>query len=184
MESIEKEIRLKVSNQDIDNIKKVSEPYKKDSHMIDVTLGKYGFESLKKVGYICRVRCKENNYFIEIKKYLNNDDAIEKSIKVNSLEEGISFLNLLGFEAYLILDRYREIRKYNNLLLYIDKFEDIGNYLEIEYQESDKKEALKFIKDLKLSLELQDKYGDIVYKKLKEDDNFKNNYAKKLSLLK
>ena len=41
-------------------------------------------------------------------------------------------------EPYLVLDRYREVRKYNNLLIFIDEFDTIGSYIEIEYQESDK----------------------------------------------
>ena len=182
--NIEKEIRLKINDNDINNIKNISIPYKKDTHMIDITLGKYGFESLKKTGYIIRIRYKNNEYFIEIKKYLNNDECIEKSIKIAGLQEGIDFLNLLGFEIYLILDRHREIRKYNNLLLYIDKFEDIGNYLEIEYQDSDIKEAYNFIDTLNLNKELQDKYGDIISKKIKNDNKFKNEYNKRLSLYK
>ena len=38
--------------------------------MVDLTLGKYGFESLNKTGYICRVRCKNNEFFIEVKNIL------------------------------------------------------------------------------------------------------------------
>ena len=182
--NIEKEIRIKINKNDIENIKNISEPVKKETHMIDITLGKYGFESLKKTGYICRIRYKNNEYYIEIKKYLNNDECIEKSIKISGLQEGIEFLNLLGYEMYLVLDRYREIRKYNNLILYIDKFEDIGNYLEIEYQNTTILEAYEFINDLNLDKELQDKYGDIVYKKLNNDEDFSQEYNKKLSLYK
>lgn len=181
MNNIEKEIRLKIDNELIDKIKNITLPHKEQYHMIDITLGKYGFESLNKTGYICRVRCKNDKFFIEVKKYLNNDECIEKSIAVPSLEDGISIFNLLGYDIYLILDRYREIRKYNDLLIYIDIFEDLGSYIEIEYQNSSKEEAYNFIDRLQLNLELQEKYGDIVYKKIKEDDVYKKIYINKIN---
>ena len=182
--NIEKEIRLKVNEEEIEKIRNVSVSYKKETHLIDVTMGMYGFDSLYKTGYICRVRSNNNECFLEIKKYFNDNECIEKNIKVSSLKDGIDFLNLLGYEIYLILDRYREIRKYNDLILYIDRFDDIGNYLEIEYQDSNKEEAEQFINKFNLSKELQDKYGDILCKKLNEDFNYRENFNKKLNLYK
>ena len=83
-------------------------------------------------------------------------------------------------EPYLVLDRYREVRKYNNLLIFIDEFATIGSYVEIEYQESDKDEVYKFIELLGLNNEEQDKYGDIVKNLISNDDNFKNSMIKML----
>ena len=83
-------------------------------------------------------------------------------------------------EPYLVLDRYREVRKYNNLLIFIDEFDTIGSYIEIEYQESDKDEVYKFIELLNLDNKEQDKYGDIVRNLISSDDNLKNKMIKKL----
>ena len=83
-------------------------------------------------------------------------------------------------EPYLVLDRYREVRKYNSLLIFIDEFDTIGSYIEIEYQESDKDEAYKFIELLNLDNKEQDKYGDIVRNLISSDDNLKNKMIKKL----
>ena len=83
-------------------------------------------------------------------------------------------------EPYLVLDRYREVRKYNNLLIFIDEFATIGSYVEIEYQESEKEEVYKFIELLGLNNEEQDKYGDIVKNLISSDDNLKNSMIKML----
>lgn len=78
------------------------------------------------------------------------------------------------------LDRYREVRKYNNLLIFIDEFDTIGSYIEIEYQDSDNDEAYKFIELLDLDNKEQDKYGDIVRNLISSDDNLKKKMIKKL----
>ena len=145
MSSIEKEIRLKINDNDIVRIKKVTDSYK-----------------------------------IEIKNYQNKDECLEKSLPINSIRDGLDFFKLLNMEPYLVLDRYREVRKYNNLLIFIDEFDTIGSYIEIEYQESDKDEAYKFIELLNLDNKEQDKYGDIVRNLISSDDNLKKKMIKKL----
>ena len=180
MSSIEKEIRLKINDNDIERIKKITDSYKERTRLIDITCGKYGFDSLSKLGYIGRIRCNGNSYKIEIKNYQNKDECLEKSLSINSIRDGLDFFKLLNMEPYLVLDRYREVRKYNNLLIFIDEFATIGSYVEIEYQESEKEEAYKFIELLGLNNEEQDKYGDIVKNLISNDDNFKNSMIKML----
>lgn len=180
MSSIEKEIRLKVDDNDIERIKKVTDDYKEITRLIDITCGKYEFDSLNKLGYIGRIRCKDKNYKIEIKNYQNKDECLEKALPINSIRDGLDFFKLLNMEPYLILDRYREVRKYNSLLIYIDEFDTIGSYVEIEYQESNKEEAYSFIELLGLNNKEQDKYGDIVRNLISSDDNLKKKMIKKL----
>ena len=93
---------------------------KKKTRLIDITCGKYEFDFLNKLGYIGRIRCKDSNYKIEIKNYQNKDECLEKALPINSIRDGLDFFKLLNMEPYLILDRYREVRKYNGLLIYID----------------------------------------------------------------
>ena len=180
MSSIEKEIRLKINDNDIERIKKVTDSYKERTRLIDITCGKYEFDSLSKLGYIGRIRCNGNSYKIEIKNYQNKNECLEKALPINSIRDGLDFFKLLNMEPYLVLDRYREVRKYNNLLIFIDEFDTIGSYIEIEYQESDKDEAYKFIELLDLDNKEQDKYGDIVRNLISNDDNLKKKMIKKL----
>ena len=180
MSSIEKEIRLKINDNDIERIKNVTDSYKGRTRLIDITCGKYEFDSLSKLGYIGRIRCNGNSYKIEIKNYQNKDECLEKALPINSIRDGLDFFKLLNMEPYLVLDRYREVRKYNNLLIFIDEFDTIGSYIEIEYQESDKDETYKFIELLDLDNKEQDKYGDIVRNLINNDDNLKKKMIKKL----
>lgn len=180
MSSIEKEIRLKVDDKDIEKIKKVTDDYKEKTRLIDITCGKYEFDSFNKLGYIGRIRCKDNNYKIEIKNYQNKDECLEKALPINSIRDGLDFFKLLNMKPYLILDRYREVRKYNGLLIYIDEFDTIGSYVEIEYKESNKDEAYNFIELLGLNNKEKDKYDDIIRNLISSDDNLKKKMIKKL----
>lgn len=166
MKGIEEEIRLEVTKDQVKQIKDITKEYKEDTRMIDITCGKYGFESLSKVGYICRIRQKDSKITMEIKKYLEDEKCIERSIKIDTVEDGLEFFKLLDLTPYLILKRNREIRKYNDLLIYIDRFDDIGDYIEIEYQNSSREEALNFAKGLNIELDFKEKYGDIVRKRI------------------
>ena len=185
MSSIEKEIRLKINDNDIERIKKVTDSYKERTRLIDITCGKYEFDSLSKLGYIGRIRCNGNSYKIEIKNYQNKDECLEKALPINSIRDGLDFFKLLNMEPYLVLDRYREVRKYNNLLIFIDEFDTIGSYIEIEYQNihgewMNEDEAYKFIELLNLDNKEQDKYGDIVRNLISNDDDLKKKMIKKL----
>lgn len=182
MPKIEKEIRLKINKSDIKKIKKVTNNLKKRERMIDITCGKYGFNSLKKLGYIGRIRYSSEYLKIEIKKYKSKNQALEKSIKISSIKDGLEFFELLDMYPYLVLDRYREIRKYNDLLIFIDEFETIGDYLEIEYE--NKMDAIEFINMIGIELIEQKKYGDIYKNKIDNDPKFKNNSLIELDKLK
>ena len=81
MEDIEEEIRLEVTKDQIKQIKDITKEYKEDTRMIDITCGKYGFDSLSKVGYICRIRQKYDKITMEIKKYLEENPQIAKEIE-------------------------------------------------------------------------------------------------------
>lgn len=174
MSNIEKEIRLKVHECDIDKIKNLTNAYKRRQRLIDITCGKYGFDSLGKLGFIGRIRCKDNDYKMEIKNYQNENECLEKSISINSIRDGLEFFRLLNMVPYLILDRYREVRKYGNLLIFIDEFETIGDFVEIEYQESNEEEVDKFINLLGLEKNYQKKYGDIVKQLIENDLSYQN----------
>lgn len=177
MSKIEKEIRLEVNKEQIEKIRDNSELITERSRMIDVTCGKYGFDSLSKVGYICRVRAKNGKYKIEIKNYLDKEKAMEKSLPVDSVKDGIEFFELLGMKPYLVLDRYRETRKYDGLIICIDEFQDtLGDFVEIEYQEADRNKAIEYINSIGIEMDLKEKYGDIIKNKLEDDKEFEKNF--------
>lgn len=181
MSNIEQEIRLEVNKNQIEKVRINTDLVSERKRMIDITCGKYGFDSLSKVGYICRVRAKNGKYKLEIKNYLESEKAMEKSIEIKSVKEGVDFLSLLGMDPYLVLDRYRETRKHNDLLICIDEFQDdIGDYIEIEYQEADRNQAIQFMKDMGLDLDLKEKYGDLIKMRLENDKEFEKKFTESL----
>ena len=69
---IEKEIRFKIeSDSKIKEIELETEEIQGKSETIDLVLGWKGFESLDKYGFICRVRKKNDEIYLEYfrKKY-------------------------------------------------------------------------------------------------------------------
>lgn len=171
---LEKEVRYNITNSQIEKIKEITQDYKEKTEMLDITCGYDGFDSYSKYGYICRIRQKGNNITLEVKNYFNQDECLEQSIKLEKVIDGVNYLKLIGMKPYLYLKRYREIRKYKNLKIFIDEFDIIGNYVEIEYQDSKnaKEELSEFIKLINIKDEPQDMYGGIIKNKLLNDKEF------------
>ena len=108
---------------------------------------------------------------------------MEQSIKLEKITDGVNYLKLIGMEPYLYLKRTREIRKYKNLKIFIDEFDILGNFVEIEYQDSENEvqEVEEFIKLIEIQGPEQDMYGGIVKGKLESDKDFKEIFDKGLS---
>ena len=178
----EKEVRYKVNKKQIKDIIKNTIPYKEKKEMLDITFGYDGFESLKKHGYICRIRQKEKKVTLEVKNYLNKNECLEQSINLENPEQGANYLKLIGMKPYLYLKRDREIRKYKSLKVFIDEFDILGDFIEIEYQDSNnvKEELNEFLNKFNIDKKEQEKYGDIVKEKLEKDKIFKELFNQEL----
>lgn len=179
----EKEVRYLISKEQIKKIIKNTTLYKERMEMLDITCGYEGFNSYSKYGFICRIRQKGENKTLEVKKYTNNNECIEQAISLERVSDGVNYLKLIGMQPYLYLKRIREVRKYKNLKIFIDKFDILGNFVEIEYQDSENEvqEVEEFIELIKIQGNKQDMYGGIVKDKLESDENFKEIFDKSLS---
>ena len=180
---IEKEVRFIISKEQKEMIKAITEPYKAKNEMLDITCGYAGFDSYSKYGFICRVRQKGDEKTIEVKNYKNQNECIEQSIKLERVSDGVNYLKLIGMEPYLYLKRFREVRKYQNLKIFIDEFDILGDFVEIEYQDSrDEKEELdEFTKRIGIDVkQTQDMYGGIVKEKIEKDEQFRQCFNENL----
>ena len=180
---LEKEVRYKISNKQKEKIIGCTKPFKDKTEMLDITLGYDGFNSYSKYKFICRIRQKGNNKTLEVKNYKNKNECIEQSIKLEKVSDGVNYLKLIGMDVYLYLKRFREVRKYKGLKIFIDEFDMIGDYVEIEYQDSNnaKEELNEFIKLISIKSDPQDMYGGIVKDKLENDSEFKKNFERNLN---
>ena len=179
---IEKEVRYQIDEEQIDKIILNTTPYKEKIEMLDITCGYKGFDSYSLYGFICRVRQKGNKKTLEVKNYLNPNECTEQEIKLENIEDGINYLKLIGMKPYLYLKRFREVRKYKDLKIFIDEFDILGNYVEIEYQDSidSKKNINEFLNLINIKKIPLDMYGSIVKEKLEHDLEFKKVFNKKL----
>lgn len=179
---IEKEIRYSISQEQKNSILKNTTPYKERLEMLDIACGYSGFDSYDKYKFICRIRQKGDKETLEVKKYISDEECLEQSIKLDKVSDGVNFLNLIGMKPYLYLKRFREVRIFKDLKIFIDEFDIIGDYVEIEYQDSENvdEELNEFINLIGIRGETQDMYGDIVKKKLKKDIDFKELFDEKL----
>lgn len=180
--NLEKEVRYAISENVKEKIIELTTPYKEKIEMLDITCGYAGFNSYSKYGYICRVRQKGNRKTLEVKNYKNNNECIEQEIVLDRVCDGVNYLKLIGMEPYLYLKRYREVRKYKNLKIFIDEFDIIGDYVEIEYQDSkNEKEEMKEFKCLVgINAKEEDMYGGIVKDRLEKDKEFKKIFVSNL----
>lgn len=179
---IEKEVRYQINKDTIEKILEETKEYIPRDEMLDITCGYNGFDSYSIYKYICRVRKKGNHCSLEVKNYSNEQECVEQSITLNDARDGINYLKLIGMKPYLYLKRYREVRKYKDLKIFIDEFDILGDFVEIEYQDSkdSKKTVEEFLNIIKIKEEPKEMYGDIVKKKLREDVEFKELFENNL----
>lgn len=180
--NIEKEVRYEATKDIIKNILKVTSPYKERQHMMDITFGYDGFNSLSKYGFICRIRYKNDKRILEVKKK-TNDGWLEQEISLSDLGEGINFYKLIGMTPYMFLNRYREVRKYKGLKVFIDEIEILGDYVEVEFQDSSdaQNELTELLNLVGIKGKEQDLYGDIIKERLKTDKEFSDRYISALN---
>ena len=180
--NIEKEVRYQASKEIINKIINITSPYKERQHMMDITFGYDGFNSLSKYGFICRIRYKKDKQVMEIKKKIE-EGWLEQEINLSNLGEGINFYKLIGMEPYMFLNRYRETRKFKGLKIFIDEIDIVGDYVEIEFQDSNdaKNELLEFLKLVGIQGPEQDLYGDIIKQRLQTDKEFSDKYLSALN---
>ena len=180
---IEKEVRYKINEKDLENIIQKTQPYIPKNDMLDITFGYNGFKSLQEYGFICRVRQKPNKSTLEVKKRIGVD-WLEQEILLDDISSGINYFKLVGMEPYMFLKRFREVRKYKNLKIFIDQIEILGNYVEIEYQDSPNglEELKDFLNVIKITNSTQQElYGDIICKQLQTDPSFNKIYNEALN---
>lgn len=180
---IEKEIRFKIeSDSKIKEIELETEEIQGKSETIDLVLGWKGFESLDKYGFICRVRKKNDEIYLECKKKIKDNIWNESKIKLKEFSEGINFLSLIGMKPYLYINRKRQIRKFKDLKIYIDEVDMLGSFIEIEFQEAqnEKEQIQEFLSHFNIKNIEQKLYGDIFKEKIETDINFKAEFERKM----
>ncbi len=185
--NIEKEYRFSVTDEHFKKIKKLSRLKTKSDRVTDIVMGFYGFNSLDKLGYICRIRQKNGSAILECKKRLNSNTWKEEQIVVASAMQAFSFLSMLGLKPYLLLDRIREERETDDFILALDEVSMLGKFVEVEFKDVNNTNNIKnlqiFLKSCGITSEPQKLYGDIFKEKIENDKNFKFEFEENLTCI-
>jgi predicted adenylyl cyclase CyaB len=175
MAEFEKEYRYYITDEMINKIETISTMVEAEQLQQDLTLGYSGFQSLEKYGYVCRVRQKHDKIWAEVKKRTIHNTFLESKIELKTFKDGIEFFSFLGMKPYLFINKKRTILQYKGLKVFIDVIENLGKFVEIEFQNSEnsKGEIQDFINEVGINSERMPLYGDIIFDKMQSDEEFK-----------
>lgn len=182
VKEIEKEYRYLINDEIINKIRTICKTIEANQEQIDLTLGYYGFNSLKKLGYVTRVRKKADKIWMEIKRRREDGSFIETKLDINDFNNGVKIFSEIGMLPYMYMKRNREILDFKGLRIFLDDIDILGKYVEIEYQqvENSKEKIKDFLNTTGIIDDPQPLYGDIINLKLKTDNKFKDKYSKKM----
>ena len=168
---IEREVRYKINKEIKDKIIKSSYQIEEATKCVDLCMGKYGFDSLEKLGYIIRLRNKSGKCIIESKKRLDNNSWSEAKLTIPTMRDGYAFLKNIGLQPYLYINRTREIRKIDIAKVYIDDLEILGTFVEFELEEGyEFKDLEKYLSEIGIENNPEKLYGDIFKERTKEPE--------------
>lgn len=178
--NIEKEVRYLINKEQYKKLLENTSPLEEEVDTLDLTFGYDGFNSLSKYGFVCRVRQKKNKIVIEIKNKIP-EGWLEQEVKIDTLAVGVNFFKCLNMKPYMYLYKKREVRKFKDLKIFIDKVESLGDFVEIEYQDCNDSvnQLSEFKKVVEITSSEEDLYGNIIQEKLKDQD-YKNIYETNL----
>jgi len=179
---LEQEERYKISEVQLKKILEISQPLIEEMDMLDVSFYENGNNLYDLYKYIIRIRQKDTKKTLEIKNYNDDNTCLEGAINLDSIGDAVNFLSLMNLQPAIYLKRKREVRKFKGLKIFIDKFDIIDNYVEIEYQDSMDYigEILEFKSLCKIDGAKESLYGKIIHDKLKKDSKFKEIFDKKM----
>ena len=178
---IEREVRYRINEEIKNKIINSSSSVEPSNRCVDVCMGKYGFDSLDKLGYIIRLRNKDGKCVMESKKRLDNNSWQESSIRLNTMKEGYDFLKNIGLEAYLYINRTREVRKIEMAKIFIDKVDLLGDFVEFELKEGYEFSDLEgYLNENGIDSKPEKLYGDI-FKEKNQDEKFRIELANRLN---
>jgi adenylate cyclase class 2 len=173
---IEVEIRAKIKNLAFikRKIKDLGGKYIKTEKQVDKIFGRKKYldkdHKIIEGHFSARVRQTGNNISVELKEIRRTGAGLEFSSKVSTIDQGVYFLSKLDFKEAFTISKNRDIHKYKNFEISLDKIDKLGSFIEIEHWQktgSDKEKAIKECIDLlnkidpKVKIETK-KYGDMM----------------------
>lgn len=178
---IEREVRYRISDEEKKKVINTSKLLEEKSICVDLCMGKYGFDSLDRLGYIIRLRNKSGKIVMECKKRLNNNTWEEVNIPLENMKKGYEFLSILGLSPYLYINRKREVREIKQAKIFIDEIELLGTFVEFEIKDEFEFSSLEeYLKLNNIKNNPEKLYGDIFKDKI-QNNEFKIKFENSLN---
>jgi len=126
--------------------------------------------------FSARIRQTGGTAQIDFKEIRRTGAGHEYSIQIESADEGVGFLEKLGFEKAFEIAKEREIYKIYDFEISLDKVDRLGGFIEIEHfahEISKKEEALRECRELLKQIDPfakvePKKYGDLMQELINE----------------
>ena len=166
---IEREVRYKIDESIKDKVINSTYPLEDKTKCVDLCMGKYGFDSLDKLGYIIRLRENNGKVVMESKNRLEGNAWREAKIPLETMKQGYDFLLNIGLKPYLYINRTREVREIEIAKVFIDDLELLGSFVEFELKDGYTFDDLgRYLNDIGIENTPEKLYGDIFKEKIKD----------------
>lgn len=80
-------------------------------------------------GLSARIRQTDNSMSLEFKEIVRMGGGLEIESKLNEVEDGLKFLKKLNFKEAFTVTKFREIYKYKDFEICLDKVEKLGDFI-------------------------------------------------------
>lgn len=145
----------------------------------DLVFGRVGFDSVGRDGWIVRIR-EGGGCLLELKERLTAESWKETKAGVGSANSVRYILERLGLGPHLLLLRYRTTISDGLYTLCFDEIENLGFFIEVEFENGDGHSPLSKLVERINRLEKKPAYGDIVKEKVLGDPEFRRHYREQI----
>jgi len=173
---IEVEIRAKI--EDINSIKEhldlIDAQFVNNIKQVDRIFGHPKFldkeTKIIEGGLSARIRQVNNSSKLEFKEIVREGGGFEIKANLDNVDSGIELLEKLDFNEAFTVSKIRDVYKYNDFEIAIDRVEQLGNFIEIEKMVNSKEEVSQAREDCMELLDkissgakiTNEKYGDMM----------------------
>ena len=148
--TLEVEVKVRINIEKVKNkLSNLGVKFIRDQHQLD-TYFSHPCRDFKKSDEALRVRITANKYFLTYKgKKLDSQTKTRNEVEIEVNSKIFNLLKALGFSEIRKIEKQRSFYRWDNLGVYLDKVEGLGEFLEVEGDSwEDKKKIFQLLEKL------------------------------------
>jgi len=148
--TLEVEVKVRINIEKVKNkLSNLGVKFIRDQHQLD-TYFSHPCRDFKKSDEALRVRITANKYFLTYKgKKLDSQTKTRNEVEIEVNSKIFNLLKALGFSEIRKIEKQRSFYRWDNLGVYLDKVEGLGEFLEVEGNSwEDKKKIFQLLEKL------------------------------------